>query len=266
MTGLVTAWAAYVLRDDPTTGLLSGDLELSRWMRPIAAWGAVDAWLAAWDIRPPADVRWERSGRWRFLRSADGVTPWRFARRGLPGLWVCVVAARDVQPDAISDWAQQTTPDSTKAATTEAPVAAAHDNALEGARIMSDNPQLTGEAQAGDPVEGLRLMTTLITHNPELLPQGGELLDLYFPMGCADALASVLGRPSQVDRRTSIAWLTWRVAGIKVRTSVFTSEWEEVVTEIRSWNGVEVPVTETVLPARFRPAAIETELVAGVRS
>lgn len=105
-SGLVTAWAAYIVRDDPSPGRSSEDLELSRWVYTVNAWDAVDDWLAAWDIVPPAGVRWERSGRWRFLRSADGgVTPWRFTRPATTGLWICVVAARDVQPDAVSDLA-----------------------------------------------------------------------------------------------------------------------------------------------------------------
>lgn len=107
MSGLVTAWAAWIVRDDdPGPTLRSQDLELSHWVYTVNAWDAVDAWLAAWDIVPPDGVRWERSGRWRFLRSADGGrTPWRFTRTTDQGLWICVVAARDVDPSAVSDLA-----------------------------------------------------------------------------------------------------------------------------------------------------------------
>lgn len=100
---LVTAWAACILRDDDPR-LLGQDLELSRWVYSVNAWDAVDDWLAEWNILPPAGVRWERSGRLRFLRSADGGrTPWRFTRSTDAGLWICVVAARDVDLDAVSD-------------------------------------------------------------------------------------------------------------------------------------------------------------------
>ncbi|MGI8333422.1 hypothetical protein ACRYCC_26015 [Actinomadura scrupuli] len=113
----MTAWEARICRDD-NPGPFSEDLRLSRWVRPIAAWDAVDDWLAEWNIVPPRGVRWERSGSQRFVRSADGGrTPWRFARPGQAGLWTCVVMTCEVLPEAVSDWPRldQKTPDSTKA-------------------------------------------------------------------------------------------------------------------------------------------------------
>lgn len=102
---VVTAWAACILPAPHTSGF-PGDLELSRHPRPVAAWDAVDNVLAKWDIPIPEGTSWERNGKWRFLLSSDGgLTPWTFTRPPeWPGLWWCVVAARDVPITSITGW------------------------------------------------------------------------------------------------------------------------------------------------------------------
>jgi hypothetical protein len=111
---VVTAWAACILPAPHESGF-PRDLELSRHPHPVSAWDAVDNVLAAWNIDIPEGVRWERNGKWRFIRSADrGLTPWMFTRAPeWSGLWWCVVAAKDVPITSITGWPAQPAEDLT---------------------------------------------------------------------------------------------------------------------------------------------------------
>ncbi|MGI8333423.1 hypothetical protein ACRYCC_26020 [Actinomadura scrupuli] len=125
---------------------------------------------------------------------------------------------------------------------------------------MSNNHQPTGAAEKRSGyTEGLRALADLIDQNPALgLPTSGHSGDsLHFVKADPGLFVDLLGRPTSAKPSELWLWLTWQIAGVTVMAAAPASVCKQVVTGLRVVDGREVPVTETVIPERFRPTPAE---------
>ena len=119
-------------------------------------------------------------------------------------------------------------------------------------------------------IEGLRAFADLLEQHPDLpLPYTGQLdtntaRGLHLVAGTgntapAELLAEVLGRPAAAEvRNDGGLWVAWHIAGLAVLLSA--GKCEQTVTGIRIIEGREVPVTEALIPERFRPLPAEEKV------
>lgn len=128
---------------------------------------------------------------------------------------------------------------------------------------MSNNPQPTGAAEKRRGyTEGLRALADLLDQNHDIpLPDTGqvrqEIRGLHIYGAAAEPLAQVLGRPHRAEPREKHLWLEWHLSGLSVVTLAPIDLCEERTVGFRRVDCQEVPVTETVIPERFRPVPAE---------
>jgi hypothetical protein len=139
---------------------------------------------------------------------------------------------------------------------------------------MPNTIQLTDKQKAGRAayIEGMRALADLLEQNPDLpLPYNGQpgfrSSSLHIASGkepaTGEMLASLLGRPVNVEVRADALWVTWQISGFAVQTSVPVNVGEKKVVKIVKIGDRSVPQEEYVIPERFTPEPA-TAAVAGV--
>lgn len=142
---------------------------------------------------------------------------------------------------------------------------------LEGVFALAPDIDVTIEADENDRraayIEGLRAFADLLEQHPLLpLPYTGQpgtntARGLHLVAGTgntapAELLAGLLGRPAAADvRHDGELWVAWHIGGLAVL--LCAGKCEQTVTGVRIIDGREVPVTEALIPERFRPLPAE---------